>query len=82
MGGVARDEAGAELAENAEVKAWIGQLEPERILPVDPGPNSLRRLSVAQVLKELQHRHEKAPGRKPRLPALVLLQTTGRAAMG
>jgi hypothetical protein len=61
----------AEVAEDTEVETRVGQLEPERILPIDPGPDRLRRLPVAQVLKELQHRHEgEAPGSETGLTAL------------
>ena len=70
VGGVTRNEAGAELAQRAEVEARVRQLEPERVLPVDPSPNRLRRFSVAQVLEVLQHRHEReAPRREARLAA-------------
>jgi hypothetical protein len=57
--GPARDEAGAELGEPAEVKAGVGQLEPERVFPVDAGAHGVGGLAVAEVLQELEHRHKR-----------------------
>jgi len=57
--GPTRDEAGAELAEHAEVKAGVGELEPEGIFPVDAGAHSLGGLPITEVLQELEHRHKR-----------------------
>src|SRR5215212_5366143 len=54
----------SKLAEHAEVKARVGQLEAEQVLPVDPRPDRLSRLSIAQALAELHQRDQgQAPGR-------------------
>src|SRR6185312_3502532 len=59
---------GAELAEDAVVKAGISQLQGQQILPIDPGPDRLSGLAVAQALAELQERDQgQAPGRVRRL---------------
>ena len=58
---LAGDEAGAELGQHAEVEAGVGQLEPERILPVDPGAHGVGRLPVAEVLEELEDRDQGQP---------------------
>src|SRR5215213_2082413 len=42
----------SKLAEHAEVKARVRQLEAEQVLPVDPRPDRLSRLSIAQALAE------------------------------
>ncbi len=61
----------AELAQHAAVKAGVGEVEREQVLPVDPGTNSLCRLPVAQPLAELHERHQREPPRRiGRLPAL------------
>src|SRR3954467_3400315 len=53
----------SKLAEHAEVKARVGQLEAEQVLPVDPRPDRLSRLSIAQALAELHQRDQgQAPG--------------------
>ncbi len=59
-----RDEAGAELGRRAEVEPRIGQLEPERVLPVDPGAHRIRGLPVAEVLEELEDRDQRQPPRR------------------
>jgi len=51
-----RDEAGAELRQHTEVEPWVRQLEPKRILPVDPGTHGIGGLLVAEALEELEHR--------------------------
>jgi len=53
----------SKLAEHAEVKARVRQLEAEQVLPVDPRPDRLSRLSIAQALAELHQRDQgQAPG--------------------
>src|SRR3954454_9154621 len=54
----------SKLAEHAEVKARVGQLEAEQVLPVDPRPDRLSGLPITQALAELQQRDQgQAPGR-------------------
>src|SRR4051794_7946814 len=61
----------SKLAEDAEVKARVGQLEAEQVLPVDPRPDRLSRLSIAQALAELHQRDQgQAPGWTGRLTLL------------
>ncbi len=45
----------------ADEEPRIGQLKPEGVLDVDPGPDSLRSLPVCQPLDELQHEHQRKP---------------------
>jgi hypothetical protein len=59
-----RDEAAAELGEHAEVEAGVGQLEPERVLPVDAGTHGVGGLPVAQVLEELENGDQGQPPRR------------------
>ena len=47
-----------ELGQHAEVEAGVGQLEPKRVLPVDPGAHRVGRLPVAEVLKKLEDRDQ------------------------
>src|SRR4051812_41921946 len=61
----------SKLTEHAEVKARVGQLEAEQVLPVDPRSNRLSRLSIAQALAELHQRDQgQAPGWTGRLALL------------
>ena len=58
------EQAGAELAQHAEVDARIIQLEREQILPVDAATHGVGGLPIAQVLAELhQHDQRETPGR-------------------
>src|ERR671932_1061278 len=67
----ASQQAISELAEHAEVKAGIGQLEPEEVLPIDAGPHGLGSLAIAQALTELHEGDEsQPPGWIARLPLL------------
>ncbi|CAM5319579.1 hypothetical protein SBADM41S_07501 [Streptomyces badius] len=52
-----------ELRQHREVEPRITQLQPERVLEVDPRPHRLRRLPVGEPLHELQHQHERQPPR-------------------
>ncbi len=64
----ARDEAGAELRQHAEVEPRVGQLQLQGIFPVDPAANGVGGLTVAELLEELEHRDQRqAPRRKARL---------------
>ncbi len=80
----ALDQPGAELAQYRGIKARIGQLETEQILPVDPGPHRLGGLPVGQPLGELHDRHERQPPRalsrpsphgEQRAEALVIVES-------
>src|SRR3954449_9279909 len=51
----------SKLAEHAEVKARVRQLEAEQVLPVDPRPDRLSRLSISQALAELHQRDQGQP---------------------
>src|SRR3954464_1959017 len=53
----------SKLAEDTKVKARVGQLEAEQVRPIDPGPDRLSRLSIAQALAE---RHQRDQGQPPR----------------
>ena len=59
--GAARQQARAELAQHRVVEARVGQLEPEQVLPADPGPHRLGGLPVGQVLAELQESDQRQP---------------------
>ena len=52
------------------VKARVGQLEAEEVLPVDARPHRLRGPPIGQVLAELQEGDQRRPRRQPRLPQL------------
>src|SRR3954463_8720144 len=51
----------SKLAEHAEVKARVRQLEAEQVLPVDPRPDRLSGLSITQALAELHQRDQGQP---------------------
>src|SRR3954451_13403661 len=54
----------SKLAKDTKVKARVGQLEAEKVLPVDPGPDRLSGLPITQALAELHQRDQgQAPGR-------------------
>jgi hypothetical protein len=56
------------------VEPRVGQLEPERVLPVDAGPHGVGRLTVAELLEELEHRHQGQPPRREAGLALAGVQ--------
>ena len=61
----------AELAQYAAIKAWVGQVKRQQVLPVDPSTHGFRCLPVAQPFAELHERHQREPPRRiGRLPAL------------
>lgn len=64
MLGTARDKAGAELGEYAEVEARVGQLEAERVFPVDAGAHGVGGLPIAEVFEKLQDRDQSEPPRR------------------
>ena len=55
---LAREEARPKLAEHGEVKARIGQLEPQQILPIHPRTDRFGGWPVGKVLAKLQDRDE------------------------
>ena len=57
------EQSAPELAQDAVVKARVGQLQREQVLPVDPATDRLGGLPVAQPLAEL---HEGDEGQPPR----------------
>ena len=58
-----------ELGQHRVVKARVIDWQAEQVLPVDPGPHRLGRLPVGEVLRPLQHRHQRQPRRGPARPA-------------
>ena len=81
--GPARDETGAELAEHAEVETGVGQLEPERVFPVDAGAHGIGGLPITEVLQKLEDRYKSqsprgqaglAPGGEEAVEILVLVE--------
>ena len=59
--GTAGDEAGAELAEDGEVEAGVGQLQAEGVLPVDAAADGVGGLAIGEPLGELQDRDQGQP---------------------
>src|SRR4051812_12640930 len=51
----------SKLAEDTKVKARVGQLEAKKVLPIDPGPDRLSGLSIAQALAVLHQRDQGQP---------------------
>ena len=65
---LARDKAGAELRQHAEVETRVGQCEPQRILPVNPAAHRIGGLPVTEMLQKLKDRDQRqTPWRKPGL---------------
>ena len=56
LAGLVVEKAGAEISRNAVVEAWVGQVEREQVLPVDPCPHCLGGLPVGQALARLHQR--------------------------
>ena len=60
----ASDDPGAELWQHTVIEPGIIQREPERVLPGQIPPRRLRGLPIGQLLRHLQHAHQrKAPRR-------------------
>jgi hypothetical protein len=55
------DETRAELAQHRRIKAGVGQLQGQRIFPVDPPAHGIRGLAVGQVFGELEDQHQCQP---------------------
>jgi hypothetical protein len=58
------EEAVSELDEDARVEAGISEVEPEEVLPIDPGAGGLGSLPVGEVLAELEDGDEGEPPRR------------------
>ncbi len=56
--GIMLEQSGTELTQDAVIEAGIGKVEGEQVLPVDPRPNGLGGLTVAQTLTELHEGHQ------------------------
>ena len=82
-------QARAELAQDGQVEAGVGQVQAEGVLPVDARPNGFSGLAVREVLDELRDCHEReTPGTFGRMSirrvevgeVLVAVQRTERFA--
>jgi hypothetical protein len=62
--GLVLQKAGTKLAQDAVVEAWVGQVECEQVLSVDPRPHRLSGLPVGQTLAKLHQRDERQPPRR------------------
>jgi hypothetical protein len=56
---------GPELRPRRMVKARVIQGKSQQVLPVDPGPHRPGRLPVGEILRPLQHGHQRQPRRGP-----------------
>src|SRR5438105_3163360 len=56
--GLSAEQAGAKLAEDRGIKARVGQLQSEQVLPIDTTTHGFGGLAVRQVLDKLQNRHQ------------------------
>jgi hypothetical protein len=56
---------GPELTQDRVVEAGAGQIEAERVFPVDAGAYRLCGLPVGQILRHLEDRHQGQAGRRP-----------------
>src|SRR5687767_7138877 len=66
--GLPRAQAGAEIAQERDVEAGIGELEAEGVLPVEAGADGIGGLAVRFALGELQDGDERQPPRWIRGP--------------
>ena len=56
-------QATAEFTEDGGIKAGIGQLQGERVFPINAPAHGLGGLPVAEAFLKLKHRHQRqAPG--------------------
>ena len=68
--GLARDQAGAELAQDGVIEAGVGQFQAEGVLPVDAAADGVGGLAIGQALDVLEDRGQREPGgRRGRLTA-------------
>ena len=57
-------QARPELAQDAVIEARVGQVQGQKVLPVNPCPHRLCGLPVGQVLAELHQRDQRQPPRR------------------
>jgi hypothetical protein len=72
----ARHQAGAKLRQDTEVEPRVGQLEPERVFPINAGAHGVGGLTVAELFEKLQDRHQ---GQPPRCQARLAAARIQRA---
>ncbi len=66
---IAGEQARSELAQNRNVEPRVGQLQAQRLRPVNAASHRLGRLTVGQVLEDLEQRDQRQPpGCNRRLP--------------
>ena len=67
--GTSGEQARAKLTEDGGIEPRVGQFEPERVFPVDPGADGVGGWSVGEVLSELEDGDQcQPPGRGRGLP--------------
>ena len=52
-----------ELGKHRGVKARVRQVKAQRVLPIQPCPHRVGGLPIGEALDELQHQHQRQPGR-------------------
>jgi hypothetical protein len=57
------EQSRAELGEHRGVKARVRQVKAQRVLPVQPCSHRVGGLPIGEALDELQHQHQRQPGR-------------------
>jgi hypothetical protein len=70
VGPITFGETVPELAEHRMIKPGLGQLHPEGVLPVDAAGHRPSRLPVGEILRVLQHRRQRQPGRGNTRPTI------------
>src|SRR5664280_506838 len=58
-------DAGPEFTQDRMVETGVGQVQAQRVFPVDAGADMLGGLTVRQILRLLEDRHQGKPGRRP-----------------
>src|SRR5215831_16418908 len=53
------DEVGAELAEDSMVEAWVGQVQPEDVLPIYAAMDGICGLAIGEIFCTLEERGER-----------------------
>src|SRR5262245_55953602 len=61
---LASDEAGAELAEDGMVEAWVGQFETQDIFPINTAADRIGRLAIGQPFRKLEDRGQRQARRR------------------
>jgi hypothetical protein len=57
------DQPRAELGEHRGVEARVTQFKAQRVLPIQPSSHRVGGLPIGEALDELQHEHQRQPGR-------------------